>query len=102
MTFELELSQGRFCIPECILCKKIVWPPSEFCNYCFGTVSLKKGDFEGKIVEFSKQNDDYFCLVEFEETIRVIAKTSKIPKIDQTVRISECGIKDGNYFFYVN
>ena len=102
MTFELELSQGIFCIPECILCKKIVWPPSEFCNYCFGTVSLKKGDFEGKIVEFSKQNDDYFCLVEFEETIRVIAKTSKIPKIDQTVRISECGIKDGNYFFYVN
>ena len=102
MTFESELSQGKFYIPECSVCKKIVWPPAEFCNNCFGPVSLKKGNFEGRIIEFSKQNNDYFCLVEFEKTIRVMAKTSKLPKVEQTVRISECGIKDGDYFFHVN
>lgn len=102
MNFESELSKGRFYIPECIVCKKITWPPTEFCNKCFGPISLKKGDFEGKIIEFSKQNDDYFCLVEFENTIRILAKISRMPEIGQVVKISKCGIRDDNYFFQVN
>lgn len=102
MSFESELSQGQFCIPECTICKKIVWPDSDFCNHCFGPVSLKKGDFEGKIIEFSRQNEEYFCVVKFEGTVKVIAKISKIPKINQIVKISKCGISNGNHFFYVN
>ncbi len=102
MSFESELLKGKFCIPECMICKKIVWPPAEFCNHCFGQVSLKKGDFEGKIIEFSRQNEVYFCLVEFEKTIRVMAKILQIPEIGQIVKISKCGILNGNYFFYVN
>jgi uncharacterized OB-fold protein len=102
MSFESELLQGKFCIPECTVCKKIVWPPAEFCNHCFGQVSLKKGDFEGKIIEFSRQNEGYFCLVEFENTIRVMAKILQIPETGQIVKISKCGIANGNYFFYVN
>lgn len=102
MNFESELSKGKFYIPECSVCKKNIWPPVEFCNQCFGIVSLKKGDFEGKIIEFSKQNEDYFCVVEFENTIRVMAKISDMPKIGQLVKISKCGIKDGDYFFQVN
>ena len=102
MSFESELLQGKFCIPECTDCKKIVWPSADFCNHCFGHVSLKKGDFEGKIIEFSRQNEVYFCLVEFENTIRLMAKILEIPEIDQIVKISKCGISNGNYFFYVN
>jgi len=102
MNFESELIRGKFYIPECTLCKKIVWPPAEFCDHCFGTVSLKKGDFEGKIIEFSRQNKEYFCLVEFEKTVRILAKILDIPKIGQIVKISKCGISNGNYFFYVN
>ncbi len=102
MSFESELLQGKFCIPECTVCKKIVWPPAEFCNHCFGQVSLKKGNFEGKIIEFSRQNEGYFCLVEFENTIRVMAKILQIPETGQIVKISKCGISNGNYFFYVN
>ncbi len=102
MSFESELLQGTFCIPECTDCKKIVWPPAEFCNHCFGQVSLKKGDFEGKIIEFSRQNEAYFCLLEFENTIRVMAKILEIPEVNQIVKISKCGISNGNYFFYVN
>ncbi len=102
MSFESELIQGNFCIPICSVCEKIVWPPAEFCNHCFGLVSLKKGDFEGKIIEFSRQNERYFCLVEFEKTIRIIAKMLQIPEIGQVVKISKCGISSGSYFFNVN
>ena len=102
MSFESELSQGIFCIPECTVCKKIVWPPADFCNQCFGSIFLKKGDFEGKIIEFSRQNKEYFCLVEFKNAIRIMAKISQIPEIDQIVKISKCGISNGSYFFYVN
>jgi len=102
MNFELELSKGEFSIPECTICKKIVWPPVEFCNYCFGSVSLKKGNFEGKIIEFSRHDEDYFCIVEFENTIKIMAKILKIPEKGQKVKISKCGISNGNYYFYVN
>jgi len=102
MSFEFELSNGKFSIPECIVCKKIVWPSAEFCSHCFGSISLKKGDFEGKIIEFSRHGEQYFCLVEFENTIRIIAKISYTPEIDQRVKITKCGIVNGNYFFYVN
>ena len=102
MSFESDLSKGRFSIPECRSCNKIIWPPSEFCNQCFGIVTLKKGEFEGKIIEFSKQNNEYFCLVEFEKNIRVLAKILRIPEIGQKVKISKCGISNGSYFFHVS
>jgi uncharacterized protein len=102
MSFEFELSKGQFMIPECTECKKIVWPPTEFCDNCFGEIYLKKGVFEGKIIEFSKQNETYFCMVEFENTVKIMAKMLKTPKIAQIVKISKCGIVNGSYFFQVN
>ena len=102
MNFESKLSSGKFCIPECEKCKKTVWPPAEFCSHCFGTVSLKEGNFDGKIIEFSRHGKRYFCVVEFLDTIRIMANISKVPKIGQVVKISECGIRDGSYFFQVS
>jgi len=101
MSFESKLTEGKFCIPECDECKKIMWPPSETCNHCFGNVHLKEGDFEGKIIEFSRQNEQYFCMVEFEKTVRIMANISETPEIGKSVKILKCGIKDGNYFFQV-
>lgn len=101
MSFESKLNKGKFCIPECVECKKIVWPPSDICNHCFGNVHLKEGDFEGKIMEFSRQNEQYFCMVEFENTIRIIANILEPPEIGKSVKISKCGIIDGNYSFQV-
>ena len=102
MKFESELSNGRFCIPQCITCKKTVWPPAEFCNHCFGLVSLREGDFKGRVIEFSGKDKEYFCLVEFEGTIRIMAKISQVPRIDQTVKITKCGIVNGSYSFHVS
>ena len=101
MSFENELEKGRFCIPECLSCKKSIWPPPEFCDKCNGETSLKKEEFEGKIIEFSRYNDDYFCIVEFYDSIRIIARMTTCPKKDQIVKISKCGIVDGTYFFHI-
>ncbi len=101
MNFEFELTKGKFCIPECNECKKIVWPPSDTCNHCFGNVHLREGDFEGKIIEFSRQNDQYFGIVEFENTIRIMANILEMPEIGRKVKISNCGIVDGDCFFQV-
>ena len=103
MSFEEGLSRGEFLIPECIQCKKISWPPSDCCSHCFGKVELKKQDFEARIIEFSKEkDDDYFCLVEIENSFKIIAKTNQTPTVGQIVTISKCGIKDGDYFFEIN
>ncbi|MDB2446301.1 hypothetical protein N9W45_04265 [Nitrosopumilus sp.] len=101
MNFEKELEQGRFYIPECSVCKKLVWPPSEFCDICNEETSLKKEDFEGKIIEFSRQNEEYFCVVEFCDSIRIMARMMTKPKKDQIVKISNCGISEGSYYFHI-
>lgn len=102
MSFEESLSRGEFLIPKCMECKKIVWPPSDYCDQCFGNIELKKQDFEARIVEFSKKNDDYFCLVEIDNSFRIVAKTNQTPTIGKVVAIDKCGIKDGDYFFEIN
>ena len=100
MNFESELKKGNFIIAECLDCKKIIWPPSEFCNQCFREVSWRKGSREGKVIEFSKHDKDYFCLVEIENTIKIMGKISSgTPKVGQHVKIERCGIKDENYYF---
>lgn len=101
MSFESELSNGNFCIPKCTKCTKIVWPPSEFCDDCYGIVSLQKGNFKGEIIEFSQDSQGYFCMVEFVEKIRIMARKKEQPKIGQIVKISTCGIKDESYFFEI-
>jgi len=102
MNFESEISKGNFLIPECTICKKIVWPPTEFCSHCMGKTALKEWDFKGKIIEFSRQNENYFCVVEIENSFKIMAKMSAEPNIDQIVKISKCGISEGNYYFEVN
>lgn len=100
MNFEDELKKGNFVVGECIKCKKTVWPPADYCNKCFGDVLTVNGPSQGKIIEFSKQESDYFCLVQFNNDVRVIGKLGTgIPQINQSVRIEKCGIENGNYFF---
>lgn len=100
MNFEKEIEKGNFVLGECSKCKKTVWPPSEYCNACFGEVIPKRGDFVGRIVEFSKKDNDYFCLVEFENQVRIIGKISVgTPTKNQKISVKKCGIKDKNYFF---
>jgi uncharacterized protein len=103
--FEAELKQGRFIISECPKCKKIIWPPSNYCNKCFEDVNWRNLVSVGKLIEFSKKNNTYFGLVEFEKKIRFIGTIKmgkKLPVIGQKIKIESCTKKDDNYNFVIS
>ena len=100
MNFEIELKKGNFIIPECNHCKIILWPPSEYCNQCFNENSWRKCSCTGKIIEFSKKENVYFCVAEIENSIRIMGEiVSGIPKNGGSVKVVDCGITKNNYFF---
>lgn len=100
MKFENELKNGNFLISECSKCKKIVWPPSAFCNQCLTETVWKTCDKKGKILEFSKKDNTFFCVIEIENSIKLIAEVeSGTPEVGATAIIKDFGIKEGNYFF---
>jgi hypothetical protein len=90
--FEDELRNGNFLVSECSNCNQVVWPPSEFCNICHNKTKWRASKQTGKIIEFSKKNDEYFCLIEIEEKLRVLGMVTgdKIPIVNQTVKIVNC------------
>jgi len=55
MNFESELKKGNFVIGTCIDCDRVVWPPSNLCNSCFGKITWKKASLVGKLIEYSKK-----------------------------------------------
>ena len=100
--FESELKKGNFIIPECLKCKDVIWPPSDYCNHCFGKINWRKSKGIGEILEFSKNNDVYFCLAEFENKIRILGTLkikSKLPEIHQKVKLEQCKMDGKNYNF---
>lgn len=103
MTFEKELSEGKFLIPQCSKCGKIVWPPSKICNSCFSSTFLRPASGKGKIISFSKTQESYFCVIEFEGQIHLICslKAERTPSIGDTVSLLRCGINNKDYSFEV-
>jgi len=99
MNFESELKKGNFMVTECNNCQKIVWPSSEYCNFCFKETRWRASSGIGKILEFSKKDETFFCLVELENAIKIIGQISfENPKVGDKVCIDECGIINNNMF----
>lgn len=69
--FEQELKNNKFVCSECPKCRHLVWPPSDFCNQCFGDVIWRPVSNKATLLEVSKKNEKYFCIGEFEKSIRV-------------------------------
>ena len=103
MNFEDEIKKGNFVISECKSCNKIIWPPNDICNSCFGITKWRKASKNGKILEYSKNEEQFFCLVELEQDLRVICTLIDTiePKIDQEVSMTNCSMYDGKYSFEV-
>ena len=100
MSFKTGLKKSELMLSECKNCEKIVWPPSDFCDQCFRENSWKKSSGVGIILEVSKKDNFYFCVVEIENSIRIIGEVvNGIPEIGMSVKLIDCGIKDENYFF---
>ena len=71
--FENELKNGNFTVTECIDCKQIVWPTSDFCNICHNHTHWRNANDTGKIIEFSKKNDEYFSEYAFPNRLKTIS-----------------------------
>ena len=102
--FESEVMAGNFVTSECIDCNKIVWPPSNYCDNCFKEVNWRKVSSNGKLIEWSKKNNDIFCIAEFENTIRVIGKLDTkniIPKPGQLLKFRNCSLNDKPKFSFI-
>lgn len=103
--FEIELEKGNFVTSECSNCKEIVWPPSDFCNKCFGDVTWRKVQKKGKLIEFSKKDGDAFCIAEFEDKIRIFSSlkhSDTEPKLGQDLILENCGFKNDKYNFILS
>ena len=100
--FENELKNGNFTVTECIDCKQIVWPTSDFCNICHNHTHWRNANDTGKIIEFSKKNDEYFGLIEIEKNFRIMGKilTEKTPKINEIVELKECSFEQIPRFIF--
>ena len=101
--FEAELKAGNFVTSECPDCKKIVWPPSDYCDNCFKEVNWRKVSENGTIVELSGKENDVFCITEFENKIRVMGKLDteiNTAKPGQTVKLTRCSFNEKNGFFF--
>ena len=102
MKFESELKKGILMIGKCPKCKKITWPPSDYCDSCFGDLEWKESSYVGKLIEFTKKGKEDFCVAEIDEGIRIMGTlivNSKNPNIGTQIRLEKCGIKNGNYSF---
>ena len=101
--FEIELKAGNFVTSECSHCKKIVWPPNDYCDSCFKEVNWRKVSENGTIVELSRKESDIFCITEFENKIRVMGKLdTKITTVKpgQIVKLTKCSFNDKSGFFF--
>jgi uncharacterized OB-fold protein len=101
--FESEIKVGNFVTSECTYCKKIVWPPSDYCDNCFMEVNWRKVSPNGKLIEWSKKNNDIFCIAEFENTIRVMGKLDTknvMLKSGQLLKFIKCSLNYKPKFFF--
>jgi uncharacterized OB-fold protein len=101
--FENELKNGKFVCSACPQCNKLVWPPSDFCNVCFSKVKWRPVSKKGKLIEFTKKDSVFFCIAEFENTIRVMGELdigSKIPSVGQDLDLVKCDYTNKERFFF--
>ena len=101
--FEEELKMGNFVTSECNHCDKIVWPPSDYCDSCFGDVNWRKVLPDGKIIEWSKKGNEVFCIAEFEKTIQIMGKIDSnviALKFGRMIKLTKCLLEDKHKFFF--
>ena len=98
--FEQELKNNNFLCSQCTKCDRLVWPPNDFCNKCFGNVIWHPVSRSAKIVEFSSKDKELFCLVEFEEGIKVMGRVESASElhVGQSLLLSRCDY-DGKEIF---
>lgn len=100
--FESELKNNNFVCSECLKCKHLVWPPSDFCNKCFGGVTWRPVSKKALLVEFSSKDGKYFCIAEFENNIRVFGtiEGTSYPIQGQNLLLKHCDYEETPKFIF--
>src|SRR5574340_1351823 len=98
--FEQELKNNNFLCSQCTKCDKLVWPPNDFCNKCFSNVIWRPVSRFAKIVEFSSKDNEFFCIAEFEDVIRVMGRIENASglQVGQSLFLVKCDY-DGKEIF---
>ncbi|HEU5172340.1 MAG TPA: hypothetical protein VFT83_02335 [Nitrososphaeraceae archaeon] len=115
INFIENIQRGNFVLPYCRRCKKNIWPPSDNCRLCLGTLSLENCNNKiGKILEIfvSKMmniNNDYknrlMVLVDINEVILLgslsvdLEKPEKASFKGNLVKIKKCGFINNKIFY---
>jgi hypothetical protein len=103
LSFESELRHGRFIVGECTKCHKTSWPPSQYCNNCFGELKTRPIREPGVLLEWSAKDGKTFGIVEFEKSIRVLGTIPGNSKHSpgEIMRILSCGFDGTPKFTFV-
>ena len=115
INFIENIQRGNFVLPYCRRCKKNIWPPSDNCRLCLGTLSLENCNNKiGKILEIfvSKMmnihNDNknrLMILVDINEVILLGSlsvdreKPEKASFKGNLVKIKKCGFINNKIFY---
>jgi len=98
------LNVGEFRIPICANCGTKIWPPTNFCNYCYSKkIEMSKIDTNGQIIENTQSfmgKRTNLGLVEM-SGIRVIGiLDDQAIKSRASVKLSKCGVNADNSPFF--
>jgi hypothetical protein len=115
INFIENIQRGNFVLPYCRRCKKNIWPPSDNCRLCLGTLSLENCNNKiGKILEIfvakmMNINNDYknrlMILVDINEVILLgslsvdLEKPEKASFKGNLVKIKKCGFINNKIFY---
>ena len=101
MSFEEDLSGGVLTVSTCPKCRITVWPPSKICSRCFGPTDRRRCAGTGKVAEYSRDGQRYFCIAELDEGFRIMGSLSSgtAPRIGQRIRLKRAGMDGDGYEF---
>lgn len=101
--FYKYIRRGDFRVAVCKHCHKKMWPPSEFCCFCYYKTSLKKIETTGTIVEFTTSqihgNENLYGIVDM-QGIKLIGSLPVNVTLGMKVKMVECGIRENGCLFY--
>lgn len=96
-----DKSNGSLLTSMCKKCNLAVWPPNKICSRCLGPTEYEECAKDGRIIEFSKKEDVYFCIAEFSQGVRIMGRlySKMTPKIGQTIQLTKAEPYNGGYNF---
>lgn len=89
-------------VAVCPACDRVSWPPSPHCPHCLVDTVRRSLPKSGRILEYSRVGETYFCMAEFGNGIRIMCAlrgTSTEPVVGQSILLDRVERKGADYSF---